>query len=97
LLQLKTHIANKKEKKMSMVHVVAVITTKPGMRDEVLNAFNANVPAVHAEDGCIEYCAVIEKMGKQGGSDGPCFIRSYEHPILFREDVVGYFQRLPLN
>lgn len=45
---------------MSMVHVIAVITTKPGLRSEVLEAFNANVPAVHAEDGCIEYGATID-------------------------------------
>lgn len=43
-----------------MIHVVAVITAKPGMRDEVLKAFRANVPAVLAEDGCIEYGAVVD-------------------------------------
>lgn len=45
---------------MSMVHVIAVITTKPGMRAKVLEAFNANVPAVRAEDGCIEYGATVD-------------------------------------
>lgn len=45
---------------MSMVHVLAIITTKPGMRTQVLEAFQANVPAVHAEDGCIEYGATID-------------------------------------
>jgi len=45
---------------MGMVHVLAVITTKPGMRGEVLSLFNANVPAVHAEDGCIEYGATVD-------------------------------------
>lgn len=45
---------------MAMVHVLAVITTKPGMRSKVLDIFNANVPAVHAEDGCIEYGATID-------------------------------------
>ena len=45
---------------MSMVHVIAVITTKPGKRADVLEAFNANVPNVHAEDGCIEYGATID-------------------------------------
>ena len=43
-----------------MVHVLAVIKAKPGKRAEVLEAFNANVPAVHAEDGCIEYGAAID-------------------------------------
>ncbi len=45
---------------MSMVHVVAIITTKPGKREEVLTAFNENVPNVHAEDGCIEYGPTID-------------------------------------
>ena len=45
---------------MTMVHVLAVITAKPGRRDEILAAFRANVPAVHAEDGCIEYGATID-------------------------------------
>jgi len=38
---------------MSIVHVLAIITTKPGQRAAVLTLFNANVPAVLAEDGCI--------------------------------------------
>jgi hypothetical protein len=45
---------------MAMVHVLAFITAKPGMRDAVLEAFRANVPAVHAEDGCIEYGAATD-------------------------------------
>lgn len=45
---------------MSRVHVIAVITTKPGKRGDVLAMFKANVPAVLAEDGCIEYGATID-------------------------------------
>jgi len=43
-----------------MIHVIAVITAKPGKRDEVLNHFRANVPAVRAERGCIEYGAALD-------------------------------------
>ena len=43
-----------------MIHVLAIITAQPGKRDELLALFNANVPAVHAEDGCIEYGAVVD-------------------------------------
>ena len=43
-----------------MIHVIAVITAKPGKRAEILNAFHANVPNVHAEKGCIEYGAAID-------------------------------------
>ena len=45
---------------MSMVHVIAVIEAKPGMREQILEHFRANVPAVHAEDGCIEYGAAVD-------------------------------------
>jgi quinol monooxygenase YgiN len=48
---------------MSMVHILAVITTKPGQRDAVLDLFRANVPAVKAEDGCIEYGAAVDADG----------------------------------
>jgi quinol monooxygenase YgiN len=43
-----------------MIHVIAIITAKPGKRDEVLGHFRANVPAVHAEAGCIEYGPAID-------------------------------------
>ena len=43
-----------------MIHVVAVITAKPGKRAEILNHFRANVPAVRAEKGCIEYGAAVD-------------------------------------
>ncbi len=43
-----------------MINVLAIITTQPGRRDAVLAAFRANMPAVHAEDGCIEYAPAID-------------------------------------
>lgn len=46
-----------------MIHVIAIITAQAGQRGKVLEAFNANVPAVHAEDGCIEYGATIDAQG----------------------------------
>ena len=46
-----------------MIHVIAIITTKPGQRQAVLNAFHANIPAVRAEDGCIEYGPAIDAEG----------------------------------
>jgi quinol monooxygenase YgiN len=49
-----------------MIHVLAIITAKPGKRDEILTAFRANVPAVHAEKGCIEYGPAIDTEGMGG-------------------------------
>ncbi len=43
-----------------MLHVLAIITTKPGMRDAVLRAFRANMPAVHAEEGCLAYEPTVD-------------------------------------
>ena len=43
-----------------MVHVIAVITAKPGQRAAILAHFNANVPAVRAEKGCIEYGQALD-------------------------------------
>lgn len=54
-----------------MIHVVAVITAKPGMRDAILQAFRANVPAVKAEQGCIEYGAAVDL------ENGPGFQKKY--------------------
>lgn len=49
-----------------MIHVLAVITAKPGMRDSILAAFRANVPAVKAEAGCIEYGAATDAENALG-------------------------------
>ncbi|MCP5266600.1 MAG: antibiotic biosynthesis monooxygenase [Burkholderiaceae bacterium] len=46
-----------------MIHVIAIIRTKPGMREKVLEAFRENMPAVHAEDGCIEYGPAVDASG----------------------------------
>ena len=43
-----------------MIHVIAVITAKPGKREEILRHFRANVPNVRAEKGCIEYGAAVD-------------------------------------
>ena len=45
-----------------MIHVVAVITAKPGQRESILTHFRANVPAVKAEKGCIEYGAAVDAV-----------------------------------
>jgi quinol monooxygenase YgiN len=50
-----------------MIHVLAIITTKPGMRDTILGHFRANMPAVHAENGCIEYGPAIDAEGFAAG------------------------------
>ena len=52
-----------------MINVLAVISAKPGMRDQILAHFNANVPAVLAEKGCIEYGATVDAQNAPGFQD----------------------------
>jgi len=46
-----------------MIHVVAILTAKPGKRGELLKLFKAVIPTVLAEDGCIEYGPVVDVAG----------------------------------
>ena len=46
-----------------MIHVLAIITAKPGKRADVLAAFRDIVPRVRAEAGCIEYGAAVDAEG----------------------------------
>ena len=46
-----------------MIRVVAMLTAKPGRRGDLLALFRANMPAVHAEDGCIEYAPFVDAEG----------------------------------
>lgn len=43
-----------------MIHVIAIITAKPGKREQVLTEFHKNIPNVLAEKGCIEYGPAID-------------------------------------
>ena len=68
-----------------MIHVVAIITAKPGKRDAILEAFRANVPAVHAEAGCIEYGPAVDADGfgsfqTKFGPDTFLVIEKWESP-----------------
>jgi quinol monooxygenase YgiN len=47
----------------TMIHVLAIITAKPGQREAILKEFRANMPAGHAEEGCIEYGPAIDAEG----------------------------------
>ena len=45
---------------MGTIHVVAVITAKPGVRGKILEAFHQNSSTVHKEQGCVEYIATVD-------------------------------------
>lgn len=63
-----------------MIHVLAVITAKPGMREKILEHFRANMPAVHAEKGCVEYVPTIDADGSPAvyGPDAFVVIEKWE-------------------
>ena len=66
-----------------MIHVLAIITTNRGQRDSVLEIFQANVPAVRAEQGCIEYQATVDapaglKSQTEFGADTFVVIEKWE-------------------
>jgi len=68
-----------------MIHVVAIITAKPGMREAILKEFHANMPAVHAEKGCIEYGPAVDAEGigsfqAKFGPDTFVVIEKWESP-----------------
>ena len=50
-----------------MIHVLAIITAKPGMRERILEAFRDNTEAVHAEVGCLQYEAVVDVRNGAAG------------------------------
>jgi len=65
----RNHVIEKKGHTV-MIHVIAIITARPGKRDEVLGHFRANMPAVHAEAGCIEYGPAADAEGGPGAKYG---------------------------
>ncbi len=77
-----------------MIHVVAIITAKPGMRDKILDAVRANVPAVLAEAGCIEYGPVVDlqpalPIQTPFGPDTFLVIEKWESPDALKAHAVA--------
>ena len=60
-----------------MIHVIAIMTAKPGKRAELLERFLAVLPIVHAEDGCSEYRPVIDNDAGLEGAREPIGADSY--------------------
>src|ERR1700746_2292731 len=72
-----------------MIQVVAIIPAKSGMREAILKEFRANMPAVHAEKGCIEYGPAIDAEGigsfqAKFGPDTFVVIEKWESPEALR-------------
>jgi quinol monooxygenase YgiN len=77
-----------------MIHVIAIITTKPGQRATVLEVFQANVPNVHAEQGCIEYVATVDasptlKFQTEMGPDTFVVVEKWESPAALEAHLAA--------
>ena len=77
-----------------MIRVVAIITAHAGRREELLKAFRANVPNVHAEKGCIEYAghidaATVGAFQTDYGPDSLVVLESWESPEALRAHVAA--------
>ena len=46
-----------------MIHVLAIITAHPGKRTALLEIFQAVVPTVREEQGCLEYGVAVDVPG----------------------------------
>ena len=77
-----------------MIRVIALITAKPGKREEVLTAARAVVPAVRAEKGCLEYQPVIDAADFGGfqtamGPDAYAVIETWQDADALRAHAVA--------
>jgi quinol monooxygenase YgiN len=78
----------------AMIKVVAVVTALPGRRAELLALFRANMPAVHAENGCLEYQPYVDAEGFGGfqapvGPDAFVVLESWESVDALKAHAVA--------
>jgi quinol monooxygenase YgiN len=78
----------------AVLHLIAVISAKPGHRESLLAAFQANVPNVHAEPGCIEYAATVDAAGFDGiqaalGPDTFIVVEKWASPEALRAHMTA--------
>jgi len=63
-----------------MIHVIAIITAHPGKRTQLLELFQAVVPVVREEQGCIEYGVAVDVANADPafGSDTYVVVEKWE-------------------
>jgi quinol monooxygenase YgiN len=65
-----------------MVHVIAIITAHPGKRAQLLELFQAVIPTVREEQGCIEYGVAVDVANADPafGPDTYVVVEKWESP-----------------
>lgn len=74
-----------------MIHVIALITAKPGQRVALLAEFRKIIPEVHAEQGCIEYGPAVDAEGSPDrfGDDTFVVVEKWESPEALKAHSVA--------
>ncbi|MFT4271136.1 MAG: putative quinol monooxygenase [Pantoea sp.] len=75
-----------------MIHVIAIITAKPGLRDEIIARIIDNIPAVKAEDGCIEYRPIIDlspDAESSFGRDTVVIVENWEDEVCLKKHAAS--------
>jgi len=72
-----------------MLHVIAIITAKPGQRAALLQLVHANLATVRAEQGCLEYSLAVDVPGFGApqaalGDDTFVFVEKWESTDAFK-------------
>ena len=77
-----------------MIHVIARIDLAPGTRDAFLAEFRKIIPAVLAEQGCIEYGPAIDALTDIGaqhkaGADHVVVVEKWESVDMLKAHMVA--------
>jgi quinol monooxygenase YgiN len=74
-----------------VIHVIALITAKPGKRAALLEEFHKIIPEVHAEQGCIEYGPAVDAEGSPDrfGDDTFVVVEKWESPEALKAHSVA--------
>lgn len=67
-----------------MIHVIAVITAKPGMRQAILDELQPRIPEVLEEEGCVEYIPTTDAANVDA---------RIHSPTLFGPDTFVVFEK----
>jgi quinol monooxygenase YgiN len=74
-----------------MVHVLAIITAHPGKRTQLLELFQAVIPTVREEQGCIEYSVAVDVPNADPafGPDTYVVVEKWESPETLKAHSVA--------